>query len=123
MRKHFPQFRFQLRHNGGMIWRGRLQPTPESPSYHIRIEHDLNLVPRVFVEKPELPASARNLHRYSDGSLCLFWPEEWQWSEKESLAATIVCWAALWLYYFEMWLVFGEWLGPSSPHGQGKLTS
>ncbi len=61
-------------------------------------------------------------HRYPDGSLCLYWPDEWGWTARESLAATIVPWTAFWLYYYELWLVTGEWLGPSSPHrlGTGK---
>lgn len=123
MKANFPQFRWNRSLQSGVVWRGWLQPTSDSPKYFIRIKHQPDSVPRVFVEKPELPASAKDLHRYpDDGRLCLYWPDEWQWSEKESLARTIVCWTALWLYYFEIWQVVGEWLGPSSPHGRGKLT-
>jgi len=30
------------------------------------------------------------------------------------IATTILPWTALWLYYYELWLDTGKWLGPSS---------
>lgn len=30
------------------------------------------------------------------------------------IAKTILPWTALWLYYYELWLDTGKWLGPSS---------
>lgn len=40
-----------------------------------------------------------------------------RWTERACLANTIMPWAAMWLYYYEIWLVTDAWLGPSSPHG------
>lgn len=113
----FPQFRHNITRQGGVEWSGSLRPTVESPVYHVRIVHEPGRTPRVFVNRPVIRRGAP--HRYRDGSLCLFWPREWQWSARESLAATIVPWTALWLYYYELWQVTEEWLGPSSPHGPG----
>jgi len=53
---------------------------------------------------------------YADETLCLFWPDEWIWRGHELVAETIIPWTALWLYYYELWLDTGEWLGPSSHH-------
>lgn len=114
VRATFPGFRYQVTRRGGVIWRGTLQPTPDSPVYCVRIVHEPNTVPRVFVDRPRLRDDA--WHRYSDRSLCLYWPEKWRWKQRESLAETMIPWTALWLYYYELWLITGEWLGPSSPH-------
>jgi hypothetical protein len=116
MKKHFPQFRYKPNRRGGMDWEGNLSPTDESISYSIVIQHDPGRSPRLFVTQPTLPTEAP--HRYRDGSLCLYWPKEWAWGAGQLLAQTLLPWAALWLYYFEIWQVTGEWLGPSSPHGQ-----
>jgi hypothetical protein len=115
MSELFPLFRHQLHRGGGVEWRGQLRPTAESPAYDVRIVHSPAGVPRVYVDRPRLLRDAP--HVYRDCSLCLYWPAEWCWRATESLAETIVPWAAMWLYYYEVWLVTGEWLGPSSPHG------
>jgi hypothetical protein len=48
------------------------------------------------------------------GPVAVVYPPEWRWRPNERLAQTIVPWTALWLYYYEGWLVTGDWLGPSS---------
>jgi hypothetical protein len=53
-------------------------------------------------------------HLYPDGSLCLYWPKEWRWAPFEAIGETLLPWAALWLYYYEIWVDTGAWLGPSS---------
>jgi hypothetical protein len=73
-------------------------------------------MPKVFVDSPEIVPNAP--HRYSDRSLCLYWPEEFSWTSHQSLARTLVPWTALWLFHYEIWLSLGEWLAPESPHGQ-----
>jgi hypothetical protein len=101
---------------GGVDWSGALQPTPDSPHYSLRVIHEPNRVPRVRIATPKIRQDAP--HRYDeDRSLCLFWPREWRWTPRESLADTIIPWAAFWLYYYELWCTTYEWLGPSSPHG------
>ena len=43
--------------------------------------------------------------------LCLYLPGTGEWTPALRLDQTIVPWAALWLYFFEDWLVSGEWKG------------
>ena len=43
--------------------------------------------------------------------LCLFDAESKQWSSESSIALTTVPWTALWLSFFEGWLVTGHWCG------------
>jgi len=102
---------------GGVEWKGTLQPTVDSSAYEVVVLHEPDLFPVVYVEKPSIRKDA--WHRYPDGSLCLYWPKEWRWSPRESLAETIIPWTAFWLYYYELWCRTGEWLGPASPHRPG----
>jgi hypothetical protein len=113
----FPGFRYRITRLGGVEWRGGLQPTVDSATYDVSVLHEPNRTPKVRVLRPSIRLNAP--HRYGDGSLCLYWPQEWRWNPRESLAATILPWTALWLYYYELWLVTDEWLGPSSPHQNG----
>ena len=87
-----------------------------SRTYSVRLEYDAWDVPRVFVRAPDLVALAggRKLpHVYSERPtrLCLYLPGSRDWHRDLSLAATVVPWTYLWLYYFEDWLVTGEWKG------------
>ncbi|MDH3292053.1 MAG: hypothetical protein OEQ75_13675 [Gemmatimonadota bacterium] len=120
MRNNFPQFEARVNRAGGVDWYGYLQPTPESVCYRVHIRHQPNRDPRVWIEVPRLRKDAP--HLYADGSLCLYWPADWRWTPRECLADTIVPWTAFWLYFYELWLVTGDWLGPQSPHlaGQAK---
>lgn len=116
MARHFPGFRYQWKRNN-IVWSGSLRPTFESPEYSARIVHKFNSSPKVFIDAPSINPKAE--HLYSDRSLCLYYPKEWSWSSERKLATSIVPWTALWLYYYEIWLFCGEWLGPSV-HGESK---
>lgn len=118
MRASFPGFTYRHLRSDGLVWRGSLQPTQYSPKYNIRIVHKRSRSPRVYVEGHKLDRASK--HLYEDGALCLYWPKEWRWSSSARLAETIVPWASLWLYFYEIWEACGEWLGPSSPHGLRK---
>ena len=113
MRVRWPQFT----HAGNAqasVWRGQLAPTDESAPYEISVAYRLGGVPKARVLKPAIQPAAP--HRYGDGSLCLYWPVEWDWRGDRLIAETIVPWTSHWLYLYELWQVTGEWLGPSAPH-------
>lgn len=115
MRALWPTLRYRTgSDHRTVIWEGHLCPTPESPLYRVRVTYGPAGVPQAFVVAPKLRADAP--HVYSDGSLCLYWPVEWQWTDRESIADTIMGWVALWLYYYEVWTAVGAWMGPQSPH-------
>ncbi len=46
---------------------------------------------------------------YDQKRLCLYLPG--QWSGEKPIAVTIVPWASVWLYFYEVWRATGEWLG------------
>jgi len=109
----FPQFKFSWQ-NGFGIWRGTLQPREISPVYNILIKYKIGYTPKVWVLQPEPGVNVP--HRFSDKSLCLFWYKEWEWSPNQEISSTIIPWAALWLFYYEIWLDTGEWIAKSAPH-------
>jgi hypothetical protein len=96
---------------GEARWSGPIRPTDVSATYIVTILYRLSRHPRVFVTAPQLESrlDAEIPHRHGDGSLCLHLPDEW--NSTMSIAETIVPWAALWLYHYEMWHATGEWLG------------
>lgn len=111
IKRHFPSFTYRSA-PGLALWRGTLQPRLSSPVYQIEIRYRGKKVPAVKVISPPLVDGCP--HLYKDGFLCLYWPKEWQWRPDQIIAKTILPWAASWLYYYELWLDTGEWLGPSS---------
>lgn len=96
------------------VWRGWLQPLPESGRYEVAIEYRMGWSPRAWVISPKLADDAPRI--YSMEKLCLYHPFEWDWHGNRILAATIFPWVANWLFFYEIWLDTGEWLGPEAPH-------
>jgi len=115
VRQRFPGFSYK-RVGGEVTWRGSLQPRATSPAYWVEVKYRVGRVPKVRVLRPSLVAGAP--HLYGDGTLCLYWPKEWVWRCHELIAETVIPWAALWLFFYELWLDTGEWLGPSSHQTQ-----
>jgi len=117
MQKLFPQGRTILRMNS-ISWAGKITPTDYARSYTVELRYKMGSQPQVWVREPNLQllAGERKLpHVYSDtGELCLYLPGCGFWTSQKSVAVTIMQWASLWLYYFELWLVTNEW------HGHGE---
>jgi hypothetical protein len=109
--RHFPDFKGTL-YSGMVVWEGALQPRSLSPVYKVEIQYKLEDKPHVWVLDPPLVKGVPHLYR--DNSLCLYWPREWNWHPDKLVAFTIIPWTASWLYYYELWLDTGKWLGPSS---------
>ncbi|MBN4003604.1 MAG: hypothetical protein HWQ58_18080 [Nostoc sp. LPT] len=111
IRYRFPGFTYK-RELGAGVWRGTLQPSPLSQKYRVAVSYKLNSYPNVKVISPALSPKAP--HLWTDGTLCLYYPKESPWQRDMLIATTILPWTALWLYYYELWLDTGKWLGSSS---------
>jgi len=101
-----------------LICRGSLRPTPLSDTYAIRIEYRVGASPRAWVESPELQRrnpDERQPHTYKNGDLCLFYAD---FTPEHQIARTIVPWIMHWLFFYESWLVTGEWQGGGIHPGQ-----
>lgn len=111
MRVRHPALRLTAWRCGEARWTGTLRATDISITFAITIIYRLGKRPRVYVTSPLLVdrPDAEIPHRHSDGSLCLHLPDEWD--STMVIAETIVPWAALWLYHYELWHATGEWHG------------
>lgn len=114
--------RVQNAHGFGRVERSKLtwqfdaQPTPISRSYQLRLDYRLHEAPKIFVLEPRLTMLSEgrrvpHLYDQEQGRLCLYLPGTGEWHSRRLLADTMVPWAALWLLYFEEWLVTNEWKG------------
>lgn len=100
--------------NSAAVWIGEIQPTELSRQYRAKIEYKIEKPPRINIISPKLKLfeGAEKLpHIYGDGSLCLYTPRNGEWHGGKLIALTIVPWISLWLFYYEAWLITGEWLG------------
>jgi len=93
-----------------------LQPTPISCDYLARIVYKQGDLPRVWIEEPNfnIIASGKiipHLYDRKKVQLCLYHPKYNPWSSEKSISKTIIPWASLWLFFFEDWLISGEWRG------------
>lgn len=48
---------------------------------------------------------------YQQKTLCLFNPTKGDWNSRMRIDSTILPWATLWLYFYEVWHATGAWLG------------
>jgi len=100
-----------------LVWIGHLQPTPASCRYRIRIEvwRSKPIMPKVFLEDPALQDrdgdEAPHLYSRERAQLCLWLPRRGEWSPHMWIAESVLLWAAEWLFFYEIWLATGEWMG------------
>lgn len=106
---------FECRVKGNrLICRGRVQPTQLNESYLVRLEYEQSGTPKVWVEEPKLRQRSKDEptpHTYQEDCPCLYLPGAREWTPSKLLATTIIPWLSLWLFYYESWLVTGEWQG------------
>lgn len=93
----------------------KLKPTDDSIEYIVELVCSVGSKKLdVFVRHPNIEEIAEGKsipHRYPSKALCLFYPYYDEWRKNDLWADTIVPWCSLWLFYFEIWIITGEWLG------------
>jgi len=94
------------------------EQTEFSRKYAVELQYLRNRPPDVYVREPNLTdlADKRKLpHVYDQEKqqLCLYLPGCGYWTPDKPLASTVMLWASLWLFHFEVWLVTDVF------HGQG----
>lgn len=100
-----------------------LKPTEDSLCYKLRISAKVDsTIVNIYPVEPFIGREINGEkvpHMFSDGSLCLYYPEYNEWKYSDCWADTLIPWASLWLYYYEIWLMTGAWLG-GGIHGNEK---
>lgn len=94
----------------------KIQPTTLSKFYDIKLTFDKYLGVNVYVIN-EVLAIAKNRHKlphvYSSAEqrLCLYSPSKKEWTREKLIVSTIIPWISKWLFFYEIWLIDGDWLG------------
>jgi hypothetical protein len=107
----FPQFRATTARNE-LRCVGVLQPTPTSDCYTVEVEYKVPVRPRVRVVRPQLRLAAdrsRLPHVFEGNELCLYVLGEWR--SDLLISDFIMPWISAWLFFYEVWLLTGEWFG------------
>jgi hypothetical protein len=93
---------------------GVLQPTSRSSVYRFQLKYNLTDNPKTRIVSPELMKNDKGEkapHLYPGEYLCLYHPQYGEFKRTDFLYETIIPWTSLWLYYYEVWHLTGEWLG------------
>lgn len=101
---------------GTLRWHYNVQPTPLSRNYQLLLTFRRGGSPHVHVVAPDLRALAQGRdipHVYDQEAvrLCLYLPMTAEWHSGLLLADTLTHWSALWLFFFEEWLLSDHWKG------------
>jgi hypothetical protein len=130
IRRLFPAFRQTCALDFVSVWRGPVRPIAKT--YEIGITYIprtrfggarvanpwitvevldpiISLDPRSTGERPPHIFPRRDIR--AGWSLCLYDPRKGQWGPDRFIADTIIPWTAEWLFFFEGWLIDGQWAG------------
>lgn len=121
IRQAWPGFRCTIS-AGRLSCEGHLRPTNFSRQYRVRVRYAVGSPPEVSVVQPIVtppPGLGAVPHTYPGTVLrpCVYFPDGKQWTARARLAVTVIPWLVEWLFYFELWLATGEWLGGGIAHG------
>lgn len=112
MRARYPQFHSVTKHGKRVRWVGTLKPTALSDSYTVEITYEVPNRPDIRVLSPTLtirPDCGRLPHVFSENRLCVH--QAYEWGGDRILADLVIPWISAWLYFYEIWLITGLWLG------------
>lgn len=108
----YSNFTNELTSDGQLISMGTITPSPLSGMYTVKISYTIGHLPIIEILNPKLNDGSKKLpHVYSQDHLCLFYPKNREWTKYDYIADKIIPWISLWLYYYEVWSVTGEWRG------------
>jgi len=110
MASRFPQFK-AIRTDYGFDFIGVLKP--RDTEYIVKIIYNKFVYPKVFVISPAL---VPNKHMYEDGSICIYKLTEFKWRKELLVSKYILPLTAMWLHFYDIFLLTGEWLGPEALH-------
>jgi hypothetical protein len=118
LKSAFPDSAIVLERNFGLQWLGKIQPTPLSATYTVKVKYRLNARPEVTIVDPVLISrnGSKLPHVFKGNHPCLFRFKYYEWNGRMSIADTIVPWVSMWLMHYEIWLVTGKWCGSREEH-------
>lgn len=122
LKSEFPESCVNTRFDRQLEFTSYLQSSPLGKRYKIKIIAHLDKKIRVFITKPKKLDLAigedRLPHVYctEKQELCLFYPKFREWSYSKLIVDTIIPWTMEWLFFYEVWLSTGKWIGKGIEH-------
>ncbi|MBE5869551.1 MAG: hypothetical protein E7293_11465 [Lachnospiraceae bacterium] len=109
-----------------LFWIGKIRPTAFSYEYTVFLLYQAGKSPKVWVMGDELERldDVNFPHKFDVDAenkmvrICLYRYSEF--NSSKLLANTIIPWTVEWLYFYELWLATGEWLGGGEHPSDGK---
>lgn len=94
----------------------KLQPSNISEVYDVKICYVENKSVKIFIINKKLKiANGRkklpHIYVIKTQQLCLYSPIRNEWNACKYIYKTIIPWACEWLFFYELWLIDGQWLG------------
>ncbi len=126
LRAAYPEGKCRIEGRKKIIWDAKIRPTPISQEYAVLLTWEFGRPPRVWVIGDELrkldaPDFPHKFEIDLDGKkvrLCLYRYQEF--NSSKYLSETIIPWTVEWLYFYEIWLVTGQWCGGGEHPQVGK---
>lgn len=92
-------------------------------SYEVIIAYKPFQRPKVVIINPTIKPS-HLIHMNIDGTLCLYYPNDYKYDAHENLALEVIPWTIKWICYYELWLVNGHiWKAKEASHGCIRFAS
>ena len=109
-----------------LFWSGKIKPTALSMEYTVVLIYSIGKSPKVWVIGDELERldDVNFPHKFDVDAknkmvrICLYRYSEF--NSSKLIANTIIPWTVEWLYFYELWLATGEWLGGGEHPAVGK---
>lgn len=94
----------------------KVKPSSLGKEYEVKLTFDKQAGVKVYIVNEILKIAHNRTklpHVYSskEQRLCLYSPSKEEWTKEKLIASTIIPWISKWLFFYEIWLVNGEWLG------------
>ncbi len=122
MKSRYPQFKAKKRGRFDIDFIGDLKVSPLFPTYTVLINYRGDLRPYVKIIMPALVEDPPHFYKESK-TLCLYHPQNYNWTKEKLIAKDILPWTAAWIYFYEVWLQTGNWYGPEADHIENSLKS
>jgi hypothetical protein len=113
LRKYFPNYKIKIKKQQ-LIVEGYIQPSPLHQNYKFNLFYEYTKKPYIIILDPKLTDRGDGTpipHVYPGNKPCLYYPKNHEFTNDMNLSETIIPWLSLWLYFYEIWKVTGEWLG------------
>lgn len=130
LQQTYPELIEDIRiHNNELTCIIRLQPTPQSIEYKVRIWFKPGYWPQSSLVEPKVIAKVdgkKPHHLYNqseDGRerLCVFYPKGHEWNDSMFLADAYIPWVTTWLSAYEIWQITGFWVYPEYKDDRPKM--